>query len=32
LRKPNGTAFVALVLGEDAVDLKTAHAAYGKGV
>jgi 2-keto-4-pentenoate hydratase/2-oxohepta-3-ene-1,7-dioic acid hydratase in catechol pathway len=31
LRKPNGTAFVALVLGEDAVDLKTAHAAYGKG-
>ena len=31
LRKPNGSAFVAIVLGEDAVDLKTAHAAYGKG-
>jgi 2,4-didehydro-3-deoxy-L-rhamnonate hydrolase len=31
LRKPNGTAFVALVLGDDAVDLKTAHAAYAKG-
>src|ERR1700760_4012435 len=31
LRKPNGSSFVAIVLGEDAVDLKTAHAAYGKG-
>jgi 2,4-didehydro-3-deoxy-L-rhamnonate hydrolase len=31
LRKPNGAAFVAIVLGDDAVDLKTAHAAYGKG-
>lgn len=31
LRKPNGAAFVAFVLGDDAVDLKTAHAAYGKG-
>ncbi|MBV8513074.1 MAG: fumarylacetoacetate hydrolase family protein [Xanthobacteraceae bacterium] len=31
LRKPNGAAFVAIVLGEDAIDLKTAHAAYAKG-
>ena len=31
LRKPNGSAFVAIVLGEDAIDLKAAHAAHGKG-
>jgi 2,4-didehydro-3-deoxy-L-rhamnonate hydrolase len=31
LRKPNGSAFVAIVLGEDAIDLKTAHTAYAKG-
>jgi 2-keto-4-pentenoate hydratase/2-oxohepta-3-ene-1,7-dioic acid hydratase in catechol pathway len=31
LRKPNGAAFVAIVLGEDAIDLKAAHAAHGKG-
>ena len=31
LRKPNGGAFVAIVLGDDAVDLKAAQAAYGKG-
>ncbi len=30
LRKSGGSAFVAIVLGEDAVDLKTAQAAYGK--
>ena len=31
LRKPNGAAFIAIVLGENAIDLETAHAAHGKG-
>ncbi len=31
LRKLNGSAFVAIVLGDDAIDLKAAQAAYGKG-
>ncbi len=30
LRRADGNAFVAIVLGEDAVDLKAAQAAYGK--
>ena len=28
LAKPNGNAFVAIVLGDDAVELSSAHAAY----
>ena len=31
LRRPGGDAFVAIVLGDDAIDLKAAHAAHGKG-
>jgi 2-keto-4-pentenoate hydratase/2-oxohepta-3-ene-1,7-dioic acid hydratase in catechol pathway len=31
LRRADGNAFVAIVLGEDAVDLQAAQAAYGKG-
>jgi 2-keto-4-pentenoate hydratase/2-oxohepta-3-ene-1,7-dioic acid hydratase in catechol pathway len=31
LRRADGNAFVAIVLGEDAIDLKAAHAAHGKG-
>ena len=31
LAKPDGNAFVAIVLGEDAIDLKAAQAAYRAG-
>jgi 2,4-didehydro-3-deoxy-L-rhamnonate hydrolase len=31
LRKADGNAFVAIVLGDDAIALKSAQAAYGKG-
>src|ERR1700744_532123 len=30
LRRADGSAFVAIVLGEDAIDLKSAQAAHGK--